>query len=314
MTVVKRKRIGGLILKRKDLQSILDEPGTEGIAFTLKKVGQSTNVQLNVMRVYAKGNILISEARKVSQTAGALSPLQYPASQASDFNFRYLEKLKKDKFSFGFYSKDSFQKLMQEDYWDEVFISGGIKNYGHEDFIGDQPDWFTFNISMRKGIKTHKNSKNGQRRVAVPVVDLKAISQNGVIHIDMLREKQPELFDNDRIVETVLVNEDNNNIEGLVLSNGKNNNTIMFADDTTVTSILLTEDQTLRKIFIDASLNKIANNVREEEGVLGGYPLTDFTVGCPPHWHMRKRNSKQNKYDNTVKDAILNALEVAESA
>lgn len=303
MNATATQTIGGLVLKRKDLETILAETGTVGVAFALKEPGKSKNVGLKVMRVYAKDNDLISEERTVQSLQGAISPLRYPSGSITDFKYHHLDKLKEDKFSFGFFSKDSFERL-KRDGWDEVFIGGGIKNYGYEDFV-DKPNWFSFTIAMRKNIPMLTTDAVKASELSI---NLKPYASQGIVTVDMLNTIVPDTFALDSTIASIVLDKNKQYVKGLVFENDK---TLFFDSQQPVSSVLLTEDQTLRKIYLDTSerINILNIEVAEESNSLGGYPLSSFTIGCPPHWYQFKVSLQEEEaYNNTVKEAIEVAL------
>lgn len=314
MNSFKAKEAGGLVLKKRTLEKILKEPGTIGLAFAVNAPGRARDVGIKVLRVYEDGNKLVGEERRVWSRRGAPSTLQHPTRGVRNFKFKFLKKLESDKFGFGFYLKEQFATFIKgKEDLDEVFIGGGKTTYTDTDIV-EQDEWFTFTISLRKSMKCIA-LKNGKPTRAKDTINLKnsrianslPATRNAIIGISDLEENEPELFNGKQKVSTFILDASRKYVTGIVFLDGNQEIPVMFKKDQQVKSVLLTEDQTLRKIILDNPDSPVVSALSTETDI-GWFPNADHTLPCPPHWPREGGKAETNKHENTVKDAVLECL------
>ncbi len=315
MNTLKTKRVGGLVLKKRVLEKILKEPGTIGLAFALNAPGKAKNVSIKILRVYEEDNKLIGEEREVRGKKGVASTLQYPTGNVRDFKFKFSKKMEDDKFGFGFYLKEKFEALIKDkDDLDEVFIGGGKTTFTDTDIV-EQDEWFTFTISLRKSIKcvslNDKISKIAKDIVSLEsskTAKLPSAKDTAILKIDDLEENEPELFNGTREVSKLILDTTKQYVTGIVFTDTDKNFTVLFKKGQRVKSVVLTEDQTLRKIILERDDLPVAASMVALEASIGWFPNADHTLPCPPHWPEDKRSSKKNNSKNSIKDAVLECL------
>lgn len=304
MSPVLRKKIGGLVLKTQELEVILAEPNTVGLAFALATPGEASNVQLKVLRVYEDGTNLVGEERNIHYRAGAEKALQHPVGQPEDFIFRYNNKLKSDGYGFGFYAKESFQRLFKPGF-DEVFIGGGKVDYGDKSYA-DQSEWFTFTISLRKSIpivhatngKKTDFTWNGHATIQLPKANKKQF-----IGVDTIRNTNPENPNIDEEIDSLVLGS-NNLVEGIIFRTDKEKTPIRLEPQPAVNAVLTTEDGTLRRLYINQNETPDILVLEEEERLLGLFPNFGHMIGCPPRWEYDGLKDDTN----TIKKAVRQAL------
>lgn len=137
--------LGGLVLQSEELKSIASESGCIGLAFGLSKPGKTKNVDLEVYKVSKKGMDYLGEKRLVKDKKGA-GQLEGPPKEISKFDFEFGAKLVQCGFDFAYLSLEELELVLQGGA-EEVFIAGGIRNYGSMGSI--KGDWFTLTISPR---------------------------------------------------------------------------------------------------------------------------------------------------------------------
>ena len=221
----KKRRTGGLVLQRDELQALLNKPNTQGLAFAVKKPGKAPNVDLTVLRVFEKDGTLHGEEVESELTKkGAPSALRYPATEVDDYKFRFRKKLKEDKFAFGYFSKDAFEDLFRNDFG-EIFLGGGNKDYGDIDLIeGDQSQWFTLAISIRHSLKSTTSQSAGagvsfhsDRAIEKQTLSLNDYSSEPSVSRSVLRKQVPDVFDQEATVESLILDEGTSQIQGMIL-------------------------------------------------------------------------------------------------
>jgi len=302
------KKKGGLIVKKKFLESIFVDPKVEGIAFAVTEPGVAKDVNLNVMAVYNRDNVLVAEKVENDISTAAPSPLQYPVRDAGNFNFKHSNKLKKDKFSFGFYNKGSFQLLIKgKEDLDEVFIGGAKKNFGDTDIVG-KLEWFTLVLSLRKNVDTisynalgKHNSFSQDTEVGLPKPNKKS-----VISINALEKHDPLTFNGRRKVRSIILGGINNSVKGVVFED-EPERPIVFRHDKQIVSVLLTEQQAIRKMYV---LNSKSEVIDVEEDNIGLYPNADHTTPCPPHWPEDQTEESDVTIQNTVANAVFECMKI----
>lgn len=286
-----RKQTGGLVLKREEIEEILNKPGTQGLAFAVKEPGKAPNVDLTVLQVFEKEGILQGEEHPVSYKVGAPSPLRYPATSVKDYKFKNRKKLKEDGFSFGYFSKDAFEALFMNEGFDEVFLGGGEKDYGSIDLIeGDQAKWFTLAISIRRSLGSiisnngnrgiASNSAQATQRHTLPLNDFTGQPN---VSASTLRKIAPNIFDQDLTVKSLLLDEESSQVQGLVVETTEGIQEITFDSERPVRNIMLNLDGGIRRI--DFEEEEIEDQVDEQEMVKLGNMFMNHIEPCPPHWY-----------------------------
>lgn len=291
-----RKRTGGLVLQRKELQDLLSQPDTLGLAFAVKKPGKAPDVDLTVMRVFEKEGILYGdEVTSEISKKGAPSPLRYPATSKEDYKFRFRKKLKEDKFAFGYFSKDAFEDLFRHEGYEEVFLGGGIKDYGDIDLIeGDQSQWFTLAISVRHKL-TSVLSNNGSGAVSFHsnqamekhTLSLNEFSSEASVSLSALRKQFPDVFDQKAKVESLILEKGGTQIQGVVLQTSNGPQHIEFDSQRPVENVLLNLDGGIRKIHFQVEKeDEKENQAPEEELTALGNMFMGHFEPCPPYWYI----------------------------
>ncbi len=271
-------RPGGLLLRRADLQPILDEPDTIGIAFALKEVGKAENVSLQVVKVAVKDGRYTGEARAIppAHKKGVAGALHYPASDVDEYQFHFLPKLEEDGYFFGYFN--NFEGLFKgRDGWDEIFIGGGKQSYAPGMY--DQDDWFTFTIAIRRGLK-EVELPIGKMTEAVAVAQralkLPLLKKSGFVSALEIAAEGAELGDiPGKTVDTIF--KDSGWLTGVGFTDG--------------TALLLDENMRARTVQLDADYHLEAIHLEEgkpgldESFYLGSnLPFALHTIGCPPQW------------------------------
>ena len=305
-----RKKTGGLVLKRVELEAILKEPETQGLAFALKKPGKAPNVDLKILRVFEKGGTLHGEERSVTYKKGAPSTLRYPATSVKDYKFRYRKKLKEDAFFFGYFSKDSFEALFRHNL-DEIFLGGGIKNYGDIDLIeGDKAEWFSLAISVRRSLESviapnGTNAASSSRAMEKHLVSFEDFSGKSKVNLETLREKIPQVFNQEFTVASLLVAEGTSQIQGMVLKTDKGLQEIEFNSKRPVGNIMLNLDGGIRRIdFWEEDEEDEKENLEpENESMELGNMYMNHIEPCPPHWY-RGFNSRGGEIKTFLESII----------
>lgn len=302
-----RKKIGGLVLKVKELEIILAEPKTVGLAFALASPGEAPNVSLKVLRVYKEGDNLVGEERLIVHRAGAEKAMQHPVGVVDDFIFKYDNKLKSDKYGFGFYSKESFGLLLKPGF-DEVFIGGGKVDYGDDSYI-DQTEWFTFTISLRKSIPVLRAASNGRTNTDFKwnghaLAQLPEVDKKGFVGIDAIRNSNPTIHQIDEPIDSLVVNADSNLVEGIIFKSDNEKAVVRLDTPAPIRSILTTEDETLRRLYVQEDRTTDLVMMEEEGQSLGLFPNFGHLIGCPPRWYTTFNHDADLGTTNTVKDAV----------
>ena len=281
---------GGLVLKRAYLEKILAESNTVGLAFSLAKPGVAPNVNIKVHRVYAQGDILMGEVRICRSKKSASGALHYPSKKVNHFQFKYLEELQKDKFFFGFYSKDEFRLLFKGD-WDEVFVGGGKVAYSGDDFIEipGKTEYFTFTLSLRKKVQQIKinkdkslNSLLAKRWPNNPRIDLNQLATKKYIPLDEMN--QSDLDEDINEVKAIIIDEDTNYVKGLAIKAKGRIRILQFNFKHNVKSVILYPNRSLRYLEMEMNDDSPLPVDKEEGWRLGPYPAIVFMRGCPPDW------------------------------
>ncbi len=139
------KQIGGLVLKVNELNAILSEPDTVGLAFGLTKPGVSPNIDLLVYKVIEQDGELQGKVREImykmgtTKYSGAPKNLEY-------FKFEHLEELERCKFGFAYIDKHNYERLFENEE-EEVFITGTTRDYGSMNEI--KGEWFSLQVVPR---------------------------------------------------------------------------------------------------------------------------------------------------------------------
>lgn len=316
MQSIKAKKEGGLILKRKELEQLLAEPNTEGLAFAVNKPGNAPNVNLTVMRVFANGKTLIGEKKTCRTRKAALGGLQFPYGKVDDYKFKYLSELKECGFSFAFYSKKEFNLLFKDE-WDEVFIGGGKITYTDTSHLErEREEWFTLTLSLRKKIKqiviNKGNTKTfiSKRWPRKSPIEIHAFSSKKFVKFSDLKESSfiDELGAHE--VKSIIIDGKTKDIKGLILKIGRRLRILTFPSNSSVKSIILNPDNSLKLIITNevTVTDPIPFEPSENLMKLGGYPSTAHMISCPPHWNNTGFSS--STFKNTLEEAILEGLNI----
>lgn len=295
---------GGLILDKKELLPILNEPDAIGLAFALQTAGQADDVDLKVLKVYKDGNILKGAQRPVHYKKGAPGPMHYPALNKEAFKFRYWPQLVKDGFLFGFYSKEKFN-LLFKDGWDELFIGGGKKTFPNTDFVGKET-WFTLTIYLRRKIipvKMIADSSVGlnvqEKFSNANIMQTAILHSNGTFTPDSLQKAHPKVFNKNRKVASIILKKNEAAVKGLVFQENGRLFPVLFNGKQKISSFSLNLDGTL-KLLSPAGL--AVEEASKEAMAFGVFPYADHMDPCPPDWHWEGS-------DNSIKDAVADALQ-----
>ena len=307
----KSRRQGGLLLKRKDIQAIIDEPDTYGIAFALKAPKQVEHVNLHVLKVSLVDGHLIGEVRQVPEAnkKGVPGPLVYPTEECSAFDFHYKDKLIEDGYYFGFFSNfDQLFKGRDPKIWDEIFIGGGKKTYTEGAYSKDE--WFTFSIAVRKSLAVHdfpnvelKDSpypiRNQQSLIQLPLIE--DIDSLTLSELENIVPAVQEL--KDKTVASFLKTNKSESITGIVFEDGCR---LLLHKQGPATSIQLNENYKLKALHFGTSSTTILQEKLVELGDI--FPYSELTIGCPPYWprHTELGVSENGK---NLRSAIEQALE-----
>lgn len=143
------KQIGGLILKTKELLTILNEPNTFAIGFGLPEMGIAKNVDLVVYKVFVEDEKLKKEVRQVKYKMGA-SAINMEAEPLELFEFDHIELITSSQFDFTYIEKEQFLELL-EDEEEEIFLSGSIIDFKEKTKTSQ---WFTISITPREEISS----------------------------------------------------------------------------------------------------------------------------------------------------------------
>ncbi len=157
---------GGLVLKKYDIEQILNTPETVGVAFGVYQPGSAPNVNLRVYRVTEGVNRLIGEEIPIQFKKGAAN-LSAPSTPYEDYVFQYRNKLESDGFDFAYLRKSEFESLYEYGgNEEEVFISGVKENYGNlTNVVGK---WFTLSISPRPENTSGQESSGELKDLSYP--------------------------------------------------------------------------------------------------------------------------------------------------
>lgn len=315
MSQKKNRKAGGLILKRKELESLLAEPNTEGLAFAINIPGKASNVSLSVLRVFANGEMLLGEKRTCRTRRAASGGLQYPYGKVDNYEFKYLEKLKECGFSFAFYSKKEFSLLFKDE-WDEVFIGGGKITYTDTSHLERELDeWFTLTLSLRKKISQiviNKDTTNAfiSKRwpQKAPIVINDFASKKFIPFKDL---DESSFIDNlgAHKVRSIIIDGKNQDIKGLVLKVGRRLKLLIFPSSSSVKSIILQPDNSLKLIITNEvnATDPIPIEPSENLIRLGGFPSTAHMISCPPHWN---NTGFTSSFKNTLEEAVMEGLNI----
>ncbi|PHN00587.1 hypothetical protein [Flavilitoribacter nigricans] len=283
----KNRKQGGLLLQRADLQAILDEPDTKGIAFALKAPGESENVDLQILKVSVINNRFVGEIREIpaDKKQGVAGPLHYPTGSCDDFEFHYSDKLSKDGYFFGFFNNfASLFKGREPKSWNQVFIGGGKKMYTGGTF--DHDEWFTFTVAVRKELKELRFAQRKEahdfikdQRPDKPIIKLPFIKKFGSLEVEEIANvHQNGNKPIGKEVEGVMKFGNSNHIAGLIFTDGSK---FMFDKDSKVESIQLDEKYCLKAIHFPVDPE---TEFLESLDLGAIFPYSDHTIGCPPHW------------------------------
>jgi hypothetical protein len=294
-------KTGGIILQKSDLQSILVEPDTLGLAFVLYQPGVADNVDLQVVKVKELNGVLVGEVKPIAPAnkKAAISNFHHPAGAVTEFQFNNLAKLKSDGYYFGYLEKATLLSLFaSESNWTEVFIGGGQENYPADILSSTQTDWFNFMVILRQAIPTTVlNQQEGNARHSsvyhFPPLHGSKISVPDMVGIDsnllgLLEQK----------VEQVLLATDGKTPVGLKF---ENDTAGLFDSSTQVTTLKLDEDQKLKFLYT------ATEGFSAEESIILGDRLPYYRrpLGCPPVWHQAAHSDSP---DNSLRNAIDQAL------
>lgn len=155
MKKAKSSKTGGLVLKRKELEEILNQEKTIGLAFGVEKPGYAENVNLIVYRVFEGINELLGEVVNLKYKEGA-ADAGASCSKCEDYIFQYSKNLNLNGFDFAYLRKSEYENLFNSSSEEkEVFIAGVLTDYGN---LGEiEGEWFTFSIVPRKEKKLDLN-------------------------------------------------------------------------------------------------------------------------------------------------------------
>ncbi len=306
MDVKTLKRKGGFVIKKQLIVEALKKPNIEGLAFALDKPGIAQNVNLQMFAVYREGNTFVSEPINFVGGKGAPSPMHHPATHVDHYEFRFLNKLQKDNFAFGFYSKNDFNLLFTgKNDFDEVYIGGAQLNFDYE--FGGKKKWFALSLVLRKSIESMilTDEENSFTTTSSDKISLPKPNKKSVISINTLEDKIPTVFNDHRKVSSLIVNEYSNDVKGVTFSDS-GDVPILFNGQYKVQSILLSQGQTIRKLIVKTETQ--SGNLDVEENNLGLYPNAVLTVPCPPHWPKEDGNALTSTLENTIADAVFECI------
>lgn len=291
---------GGIILQKEEILPILADKECVGIALALKIPGNAPNVDIQVLKVTAKDNMLSGEVCQINSKMGASSPLKYPASHCDDFCFHNLTELTESKFGFGYVEKSSLERIMKDE-WDELFIGGTIIRFTQDDFQ-EVGDYFTFTVSARRKISTiWVGNKNNQIKTRAlkqgNTVKLKALDSKTIFTPEDIKPINSMSDMENRKVISILQNEVSGKVEGLIFEGVGAENTLLFDENDQVEKVQLKQNQCLRKIITSDHLD-----IGESEN-MGMFPNTLHTFPCPPHWQ-----GITSDYENILEKVVQEAL------
>lgn len=278
MSQTNTPKTGGLIFKRADLQAILSEPDTLGIAFALYQPGVAADVDMQVLKVSEVNGALEGEVRSIAANRKKAAPsnFHYPATAVNEYVFPRLDQLQADGYYFGYLEKANLLSLFaSEQSWTEVFVGGGQQSYPEHLLLVPQTDWFTTVIALRKSIPAESELNiinTGGANDTFP-----ALSPGRTSVQDILTQA-PELLDAlQQAITTIIMDKDNDVISGLRLANG---DTLTFASETDARYVQLNDEQQLIAVYTETQSLNPAESIAMGDRL----PYFRWAISCPPQW------------------------------